>query len=380
MPKLSSLASISRPHYARSVSSAVLQAGWSQLTTGLNSSHTILKPNFHSFNGGNYFGLIDGTQNILKYDPNAGTFSSSSANVHPTTATTVVQSYSKVTSVVVSSVVYAFTVLRSTYSASPLQYLDVYQRSTDGYLYGSNIGGGNSYLSTFFPQSNGMVTAANRLLVSSKGGFGGTSSGGNFNGSTCTLFSAGECSSITCHFSTDSVILAGGSGATAKIARISGAQLATGSTAWSTITNTIGEAISSLHAADVYLNYTYNSGTGSYMSTGSRSYILLAGCVNGKIARSTDGGLTWSTPSSQPFTTGDTVVDFANWEIGIYCLTSTGKLAYSLDGGSTWELITTGISTSTTLNSVTRLDSNRIVLTGSSAFLASWTIPPYIQA
>lgn len=390
MPRLLSLASLSRAHFVRSLSSDVLQSGWTILNTGLSSAHTICKPTYQTVGGFHHFGLIGGTQSILKYDPWGATFSSQ-AGIGSANLTDSVTRVTNLSAVSPSGPIYG--AFRRTYSSSPLTYFSVYLSSSDGVAYTSSRGSSSSYslpVIGLYPEYIADTsTSGNTIgIVYIDGRFQYASFGGSFSndyfGPTYTnyggIFNGYDCKSVAYDDVSGAVLIAGGAGTTAKIMRILFSSLGSNqAVAWNTVTNTIGQAISKLHVASVYLNYTYNSVTGSYTSSGSRSQIFLAGCVDGRIARSTDAGVTWSVPASQPFSAGDTVVGFANWEIGIFAVTNTGKIAYSLNGGVTWEIVSIG-QTISSLEFVASTASYRILIGGANAFLASWSLPPYIQS
>lgn len=387
MPRLSSLASPSRAHFVRSLASSVLQSGWTILNTGLSSAHTICKPTYQTVGGLHHFGLIGGTESILKYDPWGATFSSQTG-IGSANSTDSVTRVTNLSAVSPSGPIYG--AFRRTSSPSPLTYTAVLLSSSDGVSYNSNRGiSSNYYASSFADYIADTSTSGNTIVVVYIEGrvqyatFGGSFSSQYF-GPTYTnyggIFTEYDCKSVAYDDVSGAVLIAGGAGTTAKIMRILFSSLGSDqAVAWNTVTNTIGQAISKLHVASVYLNYTYNSVSGSYTSSGSRSQIFLAGCVDGRIARSTDAGITWSVPASQPFSAGDTVVGFANWEIGIFAVTNTGKIAYSLNGGVTWGIVSIG-QTISSLEFVASTASYRILIGGANAFLASWSLPPYIQS
>lgn len=113
--------------------------------------------------------------------------------------------------------------------------------------------------------------------------------------------------------------------------------------------------ISKLAVVEVYLNYTTAAWNSRYsvLTSTNKTAILLAGTTNGVICTSSDNGSTWSYPATQPFGSGDEIVEFGASSIKIYAVTRNGKIAVSADGGVTWKRlkISTGAG-ATSLNFV----------------------------
>jgi photosystem II stability/assembly factor-like uncharacterized protein len=102
--------------------------------------------------------------------------------------------------------------------------------------------------------------------------------------------------------------------------------------------------------------------------------------AGGPMMRTTDGGETWSPLPGSP--TGMADVNFLTPTLGWAC-GSSGAVARTTDGGNTWTSQSTGLSTSTALNSIRFLDSQRGWAVGSSSAIirttnggASWVKVP----
>jgi hypothetical protein len=386
MPRLSSFSG--RGHFLNKnqAIAGVAMAGWTVLNTGLSTEHTIGEPTQYFNSGAHHFPLIGGSSKILRYspvlDPSAGTFTSSTSNVDVLDSTVIITSNTSLSNTSENGGI--FGLFDRTFSASPLTYISAFRTSTEGYSYGTLAGGGSTWLA---PSNVGQVVdlstnSTSFFAVDRKGNFGRLSSNSislTFTGANSSFTANSDCRTVISDGT--NYVMAGGNGATGKIVIIPIASLVSSTTAWTVVSNTFGQAISKLGFVSVYVNaQPHAPNPVNYTVTGAKTSVLLAGGVDGKIARSLDGGLTWTASNTQPFTTGDVVTGFSAGDVVIIAVTSTGKVATSTNGGSDWALVNIGVAISGLSFAVkTGSSPNRLYIGGANAFLATRALEGVIQ-
>jgi hypothetical protein len=358
---------------------------WTVLNTGLSSSYKIGRPTKYAIEASEFytFAITGGTQKTLRYSIFNGSFNSSSVDINVNDPLDVVREYTNLTNSAPNTNIYG--VFRGTYSVGPpASYIMRVRRGLNGAAYITPAGGGFS--SNF--EENIKIhlnTYDDRLFAADVAGYfahtvdNGSLSVSNYTGAN-SFFTDRSCTDVL--YDGTSFILFGGTGSTSKIVKILRTSLVGQTAAWTNISNSFGQGISKAGLVEVYLNYSQPEWLqqGTYLvTTSSYSKILLIGGLNGKIARSIDGGNNWSDSSTQPFLTTDVVTGFASGHIAIFATTNTGKIARSMDAGVNWTLLNIGVYPSNIgfAQSIISSDNqHKIFIGGSNAFLASWNYEP----